>query len=222
MPHRAAALEELLLLWTANRNQAFQPFEELFEDKTLAEKTVYRQVTQQLPEYFATRPLIPLPDAKPMNLLDLLRAPAVGSPHSLSDQLALIRRLWKPLLGDSLERFLLIAGEILHEEELAIWMQFNPPAAHAAEAPPRRQRPAAMALDRQPAPRCRFSAIRPTNTRSSRPTRPGCPPPCSSPKAPTCGWRSSASSTAATSPASTRFPTRSWPPWRAAASIRSG
>ena len=25
MPHRAAALEELLLLWTANRNQAFRP-----------------------------------------------------------------------------------------------------------------------------------------------------------------------------------------------------
>ncbi len=32
MPHRAAALEELLLLWTANRNEAFKPFEELFED----------------------------------------------------------------------------------------------------------------------------------------------------------------------------------------------
>ena len=36
--HRAAALEELLLLWTANRNEAFQPFEELFEEKSLAEK----------------------------------------------------------------------------------------------------------------------------------------------------------------------------------------
>src|ERR1035438_1250426 len=132
MPHRAAALEELLLLWTANRNEAFRPFEELFEDRTLAEKTVYRQVTQRLPDYFATRPLIPLPNAKPMSLLDLLRAPAVGSPHSLSDQLALIRRLWKPLLGDSLERLLEIAAEILREEELAIWMQFNPPDAQAA------------------------------------------------------------------------------------------
>jgi len=48
-PHRAAALEELLLLWTANRNQAFRPFEELFEEKSLAEKTVYRQVTAQMP-----------------------------------------------------------------------------------------------------------------------------------------------------------------------------
>ena len=36
-------LEELLLLWTANRNEAFKPFEELFEEKTLAEKTVYRR-----------------------------------------------------------------------------------------------------------------------------------------------------------------------------------
>ena len=131
-PHRAAALEELLLLWTANRNEAFRPFEELFEDRTLAEKTVYRQVTQRLPDYFATRPLIPLPNAKPMSLLDLLRAPAVGSPHSLSDQLALIRKLWKPLLGDSLERLLEIAAEILREEELAIWKQFNPPEAQAA------------------------------------------------------------------------------------------
>ena len=130
-PHRAAALEELLLLWTANRNEAFQPFEELFEEKPLAEKTVYREVTQQFPDYFATRPLIPLPGAKPMNLLELLRAPAVGAPRSLADQLALIRKLWKPLLGDSLERLLAISTGILHEEEMAIWRQFNPPGATA-------------------------------------------------------------------------------------------
>jgi glycosidase len=127
IPHRAAALEELLLLWTANKNEAFLPFEELFADKTLAEKTVYRQVTAQLPEYFATRPLIPLPGSNPVNLLELLRAPAIRSPRSLREQLALIRSLWKPLIGDSLERFLQLAGEILHEEEIAIWMQFNPP-----------------------------------------------------------------------------------------------
>jgi glycosidase len=140
LPHRAAALEELLLLWSANRNQAFKPFEELFEDRSLAEKTVYRKVTAQMPEYFAARPLIPLPDAKPVSLLELLQAPAAGSPASLSEQLDLIRRLWKPLLGDALERFLLMAGEILREEELAIWLQFNPPAARAREAAERRRK----------------------------------------------------------------------------------
>ena len=82
MPHRAAALEELLLLWSANRNEAFKRFEELFEDKALAEKTVYRQVTKELPEYFATRPLVPIEGAA-ISLLDLLRAPANGAPASL-------------------------------------------------------------------------------------------------------------------------------------------
>ncbi|HVC45947.1 MAG TPA: alpha-amylase family glycosyl hydrolase [Terracidiphilus sp.] len=133
-PHRAAALEEMLMLWTANRNQAFQPFDELFNETELAEKTVYRQVTRELPDYFATRPLVPLEGASKVSLLDLLRAPSSGAPGSLSEQLALIRRLWRPLLGDSMDRFLLIAGEILREEELAIWMRFNTPAAQAREA----------------------------------------------------------------------------------------
>ncbi len=133
MPHRAVALEELLLLWTANRNEAFKRFEELFEDKALAEKTVYREVTNDLPGYFATRPLVAIEGAA-ISLLDLLRAPATGAPGSLNAQLKLIRRLWKPLLGDSLDRFLMIASEILHEEELAIWMQFNPAASQARSA----------------------------------------------------------------------------------------
>ena len=143
VPHREAAMEELLLLWMANRNEAFKPFEELFADKALAEKTVYRQVTRELPDYFATRPLIPLPDARKLSLLDILRAPAVGSPTSLSEQLKLIRDLWKVLLGDSLDRLLMIGGEILREEELAIWMQFNPDAQRArtaAEEAARRRR----------------------------------------------------------------------------------
>jgi glycosidase len=141
--HRAAALEELLLLWSANRNEAFKKFEELFEDKPLVEKTVYRQVTKELPQYFATRPLIPLEGAKSVSLFDLLLAPVSGAPSSLADQLALIRKLWRPLLGDSLDRMLMMGGEVLHEEEQAIWMMFNPDAARAraaAEEAARRRR----------------------------------------------------------------------------------
>ncbi|WP_420239999.1 alpha-amylase family glycosyl hydrolase [Telmatobacter bradus] len=133
-PNRAAALEELLMLHLANRNPAFKPFAELFEDKLLAEKTAYRQLASKAPEYFATRPLIPLPDAVPVNLYDLLSVPALNAPESLGEQLKLIRKLWKPLIGHSLDHFLELAGEILHEEELAIWMQFNPPAASARAA----------------------------------------------------------------------------------------
>ena len=145
------------------------PFKELFEEKSLAEKTVYRKVTRQFPEYFATRPLIPLPNAKAMNLLELLRAPALGAPRSLADQLALIRKLWKPLIGDSLEHLLDMAAEILHEEELAIWMRFNP---HG------RRTPRSPGAESSLPPRCPVSAIRRRSTRGFRPTRPGCRPRC--------------------------------------------
>src|SRR5579871_4239598 len=134
MSHQEAAMEELLMLWTANRNEAFTPFEELFDERSIAARTVYREVTRELPGYFASRPLIPVEGARTVNLLELLRAPAERAPKSLSEQLALIRRLWKPLLGDSLDRILMIASEILREEELAIWMQFNPAAAEARAA----------------------------------------------------------------------------------------
>jgi len=132
--HRAAAIEEMMLLWMANRNAAFQPFGELFEDSKLAEKTAYRRVAEQFPAYFATRPLIPVEGATRVSLYDLLRAPAMAAPGSLSEQLSVIRTKWKSLLGESLERSLLLAGDILHEEELAIWARFNPPNAESEAA----------------------------------------------------------------------------------------
>ncbi len=163
-PHRAVALEEMMLLWMANRNEAFRPFEELFEDRGLAEQTAYRSVAEKLPAYFATRPLVPMEDSEPQSLFDVLRAPAVAAPGSLREQLDLIRVKWRRLIGDSLDRLLSIAGEILHEEDLAIWAQFNPPSAEAQAACQSRcrgrrrccrtttqgERPAAMALNREP------------------------------------------------------------------------
>ena len=68
----------------------------------------------QFPAYFATRPLVPIEGAAPVNLYDLLRAPAVSAPGSLSEQLTVIRSQWKSLLGEGLQHFLLIAGDILH------------------------------------------------------------------------------------------------------------
>ena len=132
--HRAAAFEEMVLLWMANRNPAFRPFEELFADSELATRTAYRKVAQQFPAYFATRPLIPIEGAAPVNLYDLLRAPAVSAPSSLTEQLSVIRARWKTLLDEGIERMLLVAGDILREEELAIWMRFHPSDADAEAA----------------------------------------------------------------------------------------
>ena len=121
--NREVALEELLLLWIANSNPAFKPFHTLFEDKGLKEQTVYPNVTSAFPDYFSTRPKM-APEIG--SLFDALRAPILASPDSLTGQLDFIREKWAPYLGDDIRRILL-AIDVLREEDLAIWMRFHPP-----------------------------------------------------------------------------------------------
>ncbi len=123
LPHRAIALEELMMLWLANLNPAFKPFEELFDDQELVSNTSYTNITAALRDYFETRPRFG-PDAQ--NLVDMLRAPAIASPDSLAGQLAFIRERWESLLGDFMRR-LLTALDVLKEEEVAVWLRFHPP-----------------------------------------------------------------------------------------------
>ena len=121
MENREAATEELLLLWLANINPAFLPFRELFDDSGLKEETIYSNVIADFGEYFETRP----PFAPGGTLLDVLKAPMLASPDSLIGQLAYIRENWVEQLGEELRRVLL-ATDVLNEEEIAVWMRFHP------------------------------------------------------------------------------------------------
>ena len=125
--HRAVAFEEMMLLWLANANPAFKPFSELFTDQSLAAVTRYQLITAGLRDYFSTRPPLATKN-KSMNLIDTLRAPALASPDSLSGQLAYIVEHWADLIGDVLAK-LLLAIDVLKEEDVAIWMRFHPPDA---------------------------------------------------------------------------------------------
>ncbi|NYF78045.1 alpha-amylase family glycosyl hydrolase [Granulicella arctica] len=133
MPNREAAFEELLLLWLSNINPAFAPFKEFFDDRDLAQQTIYKSVTEHLNDYFVTRPAF-APEIG--TLLDALIAPMLASPDSLTGQLAYIRENWAEHLGDEL-RHILLAIDILKEEDIAIWMRFHPPSA-ATQHPERR------------------------------------------------------------------------------------
>jgi hypothetical protein len=126
-PHRAIALEEMMMLWLANLNPAFRRFHELFADEPLEQTTSYRQITSSFKAYFQTRPRF---GPQNQNLIDLLRAPALASPDSLEGQLAYIRDTWTEILGDMIRR-ILVALDIFKEEEIAIWMRFHPQEDHA-------------------------------------------------------------------------------------------
>jgi glycosidase len=124
MTHRAVIFEEMLLLWFANANPAFAPFRELFDDQPLKGATVYAEVTEKLPDYFATQPAF---GPNGLDLFDLLKS-MIEDGGSLADQLARLRARWSFAMGDLLRRALL-AGDVLKEEEIALWLQYNPPSA---------------------------------------------------------------------------------------------
>ena len=117
IPNRVIALEELLLLWLANDNPAFALFGELFDDTDLRGTTPYLQMIGGLKDFFDAKPKF---GPRNQNLIDMMKAPSVASPYSLSGQLDFIRRHWGLLLGRYLER-LLRSMDVIREEDKARW-----------------------------------------------------------------------------------------------------
>ena len=117
VPNVQILLEELILLWLANMNPAFSPYLELFDDSELEKNTRYTQILTSLYEFFDTQPKF---GPEGLNLIDLMRSPAIAVPYSLSGQLEYIRQKWGYLLGDYIFR-LLSSLDLLTEEEKAIF-----------------------------------------------------------------------------------------------------
>ncbi len=115
IPNRAIALEEMLMLWLANQNPAFSPFQELFDDDRLSVETAYPRIMRNLHDFFETQPKF---GPENQNLIDMLRAPALADPNSLEGQLNFIRRRWSELLGRYLYRLLSSLDLILEEQKL--------------------------------------------------------------------------------------------------------
>ena len=115
VPNRQIVLEEMVMLWLSNMNPAFSPFAELFDDSMLERETPYFQILTSLHTFFNTQPFFG-PDLQ--NLVDMLRAPALAAPHSLTEQLIYIRERWGFLLGKYFYR-LLSSLDLIKEEEIA-------------------------------------------------------------------------------------------------------
>ncbi len=115
--HRELALEELVMLWLANRNPAFTPYRELFDDEGLRRATAYGSAARRLETFLAgSKTAGPAGES----LLDLLLAPVRAAPDSLQGQLEFIRTAWAELLGPDLHRVL--GGlDFLAEEQRAFF-----------------------------------------------------------------------------------------------------
>lgn len=122
IPNRQVALEELLMLWISDVNPACSPFLELFDDADLEKDTAYPAIITLLDEFFTAKPRFG-PDNE--TLVEMLRAPAIAVPHSLSGQLEYILQRWGSLLGKFLYR-LLGSLDLIKEEEKLIFLGPGP------------------------------------------------------------------------------------------------
>lgn len=119
--NRHIALEEMLMLWLSNTNPALKPFNELFDDKSLSD-TAYRPVMTQLREFFDTQPRF---GPNNQNLIDMLRAPALTHPDSVTAQLEWLLRSWSEL-GEEFFQRLLSSLDFIKEEEKPVFFGPGP------------------------------------------------------------------------------------------------
>jgi len=114
VPNLEILTEELLVLSLSNNNPAFLPFIELFDDAELDKEVPYEVFIGSLIDFFQTQPLF---GPNLQFLIDLLKAPIVVSPNCLVGQLEYIKNNWASLLSSELMKRILIALDLLKEEE---------------------------------------------------------------------------------------------------------
>lgn len=115
--NRQIVLEEMLMLWLANMNPAFSPYNDLFDDSLLKQVSYYSVIIDSLNDYLRGQPQF---GPSGQSLIDLLRSPALHAPDSLTAQLEFIRKQWGTFLGEMLHR-VLTSMDIVKEEEKPVF-----------------------------------------------------------------------------------------------------
>jgi glycosidase len=107
-------LNEFINLWFQNNNPAFSPYIEFFDDTNLEKNTVYKEIVDDIVDYFEKEIII---ESKNQNLIDFLMEPFIKHPYSIKAQLEYIQEHWSDILGDYSYRILL-ALDLIREEEM--------------------------------------------------------------------------------------------------------
>ncbi len=118
VPHRQILLEEMLLLHLTNLNPATQPYAELFDETPLMEASAYQAVVSGVAGYLNGALGWGGASQKKESLLDVLRAPVLASPHSLSGQIEYVIHRWGNLLGEHFINQLKRGIDFLKEETI--------------------------------------------------------------------------------------------------------
>lgn len=110
---RAAAIEEMLLINTNNKNPAIKPYLELF-DESVMKGSAYQDFLKNLQNFFGEQPGL----ASGESLNDILMAAILASPDSLEGQLKFVLEKWGNILGTEFSAKLLRGLDFIKEETI--------------------------------------------------------------------------------------------------------
>jgi glycosidase len=108
---RAAAIEEMLIIHTTNKNPAIKPYLDLFDESVL-KGSAYQEFLGHLQEFFNTQPGL----GQDESVNDILMAAILASPDSLEGQLQFVLKKWGHLLGAEFSARILRSIDYIHEE----------------------------------------------------------------------------------------------------------
>ena len=112
-------LEEIILLYLENSNQATPALEELYNNKPLKEKTAYLLFIEKLEYFFSLEKSF---GKENLSLISFLKKPLLETPYNIEGQLEYIREKWSLLIKDLfLDR--LLSGKDLITEDLRLFIR---------------------------------------------------------------------------------------------------
>lgn len=112
--NKEIVLEEMLLLFLANRNDANKKFAELFSEDYFSDKQRFVEIINTLKTFFIREASVD--DVAELNLIDYLSLPIRSNPNSLTEQLDFIVKNWSvDIKTKFLDKFFLIE-DLLKEE----------------------------------------------------------------------------------------------------------
>ncbi|MBY9010401.1 MAG: hypothetical protein KGD74_11100 [Candidatus Lokiarchaeota archaeon] len=107
-------IDEFVNLWLGNMNPSYSPFIELFDDESLEKRTAYREIVDEVSNFFEEKDTF---GPNNQNLIGMLKEPVEKYPHSIREQLMYIHDNWGSVLGNYMFQ-ILIALDIIREEEM--------------------------------------------------------------------------------------------------------
>jgi len=107
-------IDEFISLWLGNINPSYSPFIELFDDESLEKRSAYREIINEISNFFEEKAKF---GPNNQNLIEMLKEPVEKFPHSIREQLLYIHDNWGSLLDGKYIFQILTALDIVREEE---------------------------------------------------------------------------------------------------------